>query len=710
MKDDRQVNLHIWRTLSEQFSLVRLKGKDPSKAEGKGWQKYCHEKRAFDKIPFRPGENAGIACGPASGCLVLDVDDLALFESACKRHNWDLPSTRAHETGSGKLHFFFAYPQDGKTYGNLSKKTLGFDTRGDGGQVVAPGSIHPDTGGEYTIAHDVDMASVPQWLLSFYGTDKREFGTIKVQEDGLIARKDIHDEVKSLIRDGAVKGNRSEAIWTVIKALIRAGFSDDQIYWVFYSFKIGAKFMEVRTTRDAWLKKQIDKARTRTKKNAGWKGNNEPSSFNEMASEDSIALAFADAHKGQLLFCHHTGKWFRWDGCRWKKEETKLGFDWARQMCRQMDHSKKRLFSKASVSAGVERFAQADRAFAVTSEIWDCDPWIIGTPGGIVDLHTGALQPSEPGLHITKVTSVAPSTEATAPLWLKFLEETTKGNQDLVRFLQQVAGYSLTGDISEHALFFVYGPGGNGKSVFLSTITNILGDYARTAAMDTFTASKSDRHPTDLAMLRGARLVSATETEEGRAWAESRIKQLTGGDKIAARFMRQDFFEFTPQFKLLIIGNHQPVLKNVDDAARRRFNIIPFVHKPAAPDRRLEEKLKAEYPFILRWMIDGCLDWQRNGLVRPEVVSKATESYFDEQDLFSQWLEECCQTGPREWETTNRLFSSWKAYAERNGEQPGSVKSIVQTLSKRGFMADRATVHGSTQRLVRGLSLKAGNE
>jgi putative DNA primase/helicase len=151
--------------------------------------------------------------------------------------------------------------------------------------------------------------------------------------------------------------------------------------------------------------------------------------------------------------------------------------------------------------------------------------------------------------------------------------------------------------------------------VFLNALTAILSAYAATAAMDTFTASKGDKHPTDLAMLRGARLVTASETEEGRAWAEARIKQITGGDPITARFMRQDFFTFVPQFKLTIVGNHQPVLKNVDDAARRRFNIVPFTRKPSHPDPQLEEKLRAEYPAILRWMVDGCLDWQKHGLV-----------------------------------------------------------------------------------------------
>jgi putative DNA primase/helicase len=255
-----------------------------------------------------------------------------------------------------------------------------------------------------------------------------------------------------------------------------------------------------------------------------------------------------------------------------------------------------------------------------------------------------------------------------------------------------MAGYCLTGDIREHALFFIYGPGGNGKGVFLNTIVKVLGDYATTAAMDTFTASHSDKHPTDLAKLKGARLVTASETEEGRAWAESRIKQLTGGDRISARFMRQDFFEFDPTFKLVFVGNHKPVLRNVDDAARRRFNIIPFIHKPDQRDLQLETKLEAEWSAILRWMIDGCLDWQKNGLIRPGSVSAATDEYFKSQDMFGQWLEECCELHPGNdlrRETGADLFASWVAFLESHGEKPDTNKGLGDKLSQRDVGIDR---------------------
>jgi len=180
----------------------------------------------------------------------------------------------------------------------------------------------------------------------------------------------------------------------------------------------------------------------------------------------------------------------------------------------------------------------------------------------------------------------------------------------------------MTGVTTEHVLFFLYGTGANGKGIFLRTLAAIWGDYAVTASMDVFTEGKYERHPTELARLRGARLVIAQETEKGRHWNESRLKALTGGDKITARFMRQDFFEFTPQFKLMIAGNHKPSLKTVDEANRRRIQMIPFtVTIPEAErDLNLFNKLKPEWPGILRWALNGCLEWQRLGLAPPPVV------------------------------------------------------------------------------------------
>jgi putative DNA primase/helicase len=428
-------------------------------------------------------------------------------------------------------------------------------------------------------------------------------------------------------------------------------------------------------------------------------------------NEDGIALAFTQRHCRHLRYCHHTGAWFRYDETCWSKDEKKLAFSWARQVCRthasNAPDNKKATLAKAATAAAVERFAQADQTLAVTSEVWDRDLFLLGTPGGTIDLRTGQLRQQTPDDYITKLTAVTPASKPDCPLWLTFLAQVTGDNAGLIRFLRQWCGYCLTGDISEQSLVFAYGPGGNGKGVLLSTLADIMGDYACNAAMDTFTASANDRHSTDLAMLRGARLVTASETEEGHAWAEGRIKSLTGGDKITARFMRQDNFEYLPQFKLFIIGNHQPTLREVSEAMKRRINMVPFLFKPEKVDLKLGKKLKAEWPGILRWMIDGCLDWQANGLVRPTVLTDATAEYFYEQDMTARWLEERCNLGAQKADTQAALFKSWTDYALANGEKPGTSKMFSQSLSRQpGCKSVKHTPGKNGERGFMGIELK----
>ena len=411
-------------------------------------------------------------------------------------------------------------------------------------------------------------------------------------------------------------------------------------------------------------------------------------------TDESLALRFSARHAADLRYVAGWGRWLLWDGTAWRFDETLKAFDLSRAVCRQAsaECNKGKIASQlasAKTVAAVERLAKADRRHAATVEQWDSDPWLLNTPGGVVDLRTGRIQSHRPELCMTKIAAVAPAGDC--PLWREFLHRITGGDAELHGFLQRVAGYALTGITREHALFFGYGTGANGKGTFLNTVSGILGGYATIAPMETFTASSGDRHPTDLAMLRGARLVAAQETEEGRRWAESKIKALTGGDPITARFMRQDFFTFTPPFKLFIAGNHKPGLRGVDEAIRRRFHLIPFVVTIPAEERdpELAEKLKGEWAGILAWAVEGCLQWQRIGLAAPKAVREATEHYLDAEDALTSWMTECCNVSPRFHTGSSILFASWRAWAERAGEMAGSQKRFAQALEARGFMPRR---------------------
>jgi putative DNA primase/helicase len=414
----------------------------------------------------------------------------------------------------------------------------------------------------------------------------------------------------------------------------------------------------------------------------------------ELVTEGGVAETFAKENCDRLRYDHDIGKWYIWVGTHWRRDKKKQAYHAAYKLASKLAASTDEakiiiVASKAAFASGVEKLAQSSPLLAVTSEIWDAGAMLLGTPDGTLDLKTGTIRPAQRADLITKQTAVGPAETPDCPLWLAFLEQASGGDQAYVRFLRQWFGYCLTGITTEQCLLFLHGDGGNGKGVMLHTIANIMGDYAKAAAMDTFIEAKGERHSTDLASLKGARLVTSAETEEGRAWSEVRVNQLTGGDKISARFMRQDFFEFDTVCKITVSGNHQPDLRNLNDAAKRRVNMGPCTHKPKVVDKDLETKLRAEWPAILRWQIDGGLDWQQNGLIRPPIVTASTAEYFSSQDLLAQWLDEKCerldQDGIPAKDTVHSLFSSYQNYLKARGEDPGSSKKFGATMRNRGF-------------------------
>lgn len=430
-------------------------------------------------------------------------------------------------------------------------------------------------------------------------------------------------------------------------------------------------------------------------------------------SEESMALTMATLHERDLRCVSEWGRWYMWTGTVWRPDDRREAFNLSRGICRAAafgveDKRLARAVASARTRAAVLSLTSEDPRIAASPAQWDSDEMILNTPGGVVDLRTGELRGNRADDYCTKTTSVAPGGEC--PRWLQFLDQITAGNQELVGYLRRAAGYALTGSTVEQCLLFFYGLGGNGKSRFVGAASGVLKDYHVAAPIETFMATPTDRHPTDLAMLRGARLVTAVETEEGRRWDESRISILTGGDPISARFMRQDFFEFTPQFKLLIIGNHKPSLRTINEAVRRRMNVVPFnVTIPKVEqDQRLGEKLREEWPGILQWMIDGCLEWQSRRLDPPEVVVAATGRYLDQEDTFKAWIGDCCEAGADRVTPVGWLFYSWRRWAEAAGEYVGSQKRFSQRLESEGFAPDRTYVGGKRSRVFRGVGLTAG--
>jgi putative DNA primase/helicase len=415
-------------------------------------------------------------------------------------------------------------------------------------------------------------------------------------------------------------------------------------------------------------------------------------------SEDWLALALVNRHADEWRYVPRWGMWMHFRKGRWVQDERHRTLTYARKVCRAAaTEGEDKSLGKSATVIAVERLARCDERMATAVDEWDRDPWLLNTPGGTVDLRTGKIRPHVRSEYITKITAVAP-VDTGCPLFLKFMGEITKGDAQLVSFIQRSLGYAMTGVTKEHALFFWYGTGGNGKSVLLNTITSILAEYHTSASMETFVESRfGDRHPTELAALRGAHMVTAVETEKGRNWAENKIKALTGGDPITARFMRQDFFTFTPNFTLVIAGNHKPSLRSVDEAIRRRLYLVPFtVNIPKEQqDKDLAEKLKAEQPAILQWLIQGCLEWQRLGLAAPKIVTDATAEYLADEDTITAWIEDRCVRRHDAWESTNELFKSYSDWAQKSGEKAGTKKEIREGLNKTNFMTFQRRERGN---------------
>jgi putative DNA primase/helicase len=407
-------------------------------------------------------------------------------------------------------------------------------------------------------------------------------------------------------------------------------------------------------------------------------------------SDDALAERLVAEHGSKWKYVPAWGSWFNWRGNVWARDETGLVREQVRQVCRSASQqasspAEARHIASDKKIAAVLRVAAADPGISVPSSHWDAHPLLLNTPAGVVDLATGDILPHDPNRLITQITTASPGSGC--PRWIEFLAEITDGDVELQVYLARLAGYCLTGLTREQVFAFLHGHGANGKSVFLNSLASVMGSYAATAAPDTFMASRTERHLTELAGLRAARLVLVSETEAGRSWAEARIKAVTGGERLRANFMRQDHFEFDPQFKLLVAGNHRPSLTGVGEAMRRRLHLIPFtVTIPEdRRDLRLAENLLDERDGILGWMLEGCAAWQSEGLAPPKCVTLAVDDYFKDEDLVGQWINQCCVSGNARKAPAAQLFASWKTWAEVGGFPAGSQKNLGEALRARGF-------------------------
>ncbi len=417
------------------------------------------------------------------------------------------------------------------------------------------------------------------------------------------------------------------------------------------------------------------------------------------------AERFADQHASALRYVAEWGNWARWDGTRWAKDLT-MPMEKAKATVRSIlvealnardPEISKRLAahslkseSASSLNALLNVVKGLD-GMHISATAFDGDPWALNVLNGTIDLRTGLLRPHRQNDLFTKLASVHYDPAALCPTWDRFLQRIMCGKPELLDFLQRCVGYSLTADVSEQVMIFLHGGGQNGKSTFLTTLQHVFGEYAKQAAPSLFLSTDNEVHPAGQADLQGSRLVISIEVEKGRTFAEVTIKQLTGGDRIKARFMRQDFFEFKPTFKIMIAANHKPRVRGTDKGIWRRIRLVPFLAaiSETEKDPQLPKKLEAEAPGILAWAVRGCLAWQRDGLKAPEQVTEATQGYRTEQDRIGEFIEECCVLDEQGFAASSDLYLAYQRWCNQNGDKPWSGRALGEAMSERGFEPHR---------------------
>jgi putative DNA primase/helicase len=322
----------------------------------------------------------------------------------------------------------------------------------------------------------------------------------------------------------------------------------------------------------------------------------------------------------------------------------------------------------------------------------DAQPWLLNCQAGTIDLRTGALREHRRDDYLTKCTPVGWSTDEPT-LWLGFLNRIFAGNRNLIEFVRRLMGISLVGEVQEHILPILFGTGANGKSVLITTWMGMLGEYATKAPATLLMASKSKSHPTEIANLHGRRLVAASETDDGCRLSEALVKDLTGGEILSARRMKEDFWHFKPSHTLVLSTNHKPIIRGTDNGIWRRILFIPFniTIPKEEQDRELATKLRDELPAILHWTVAGCLDWQRNGLQPPKDVLAATSMYRDDMDVLGQFIDQCCIVAPDAEIAAGELYGRYKSWAQGRSEYVQTQTAFGSRLSERGFVNDRAT-------------------
>ncbi len=413
-------------------------------------------------------------------------------------------------------------------------------------------------------------------------------------------------------------------------------------------------------------------------------------------SQLRMAERLAAAYGDRLRYAHGLG-WLEWDGTRWRRDRDgapmRAAVEVVKEAIRENETSPLpddglekdvRKVESAAGLRGILEIARVLRPLAVAAEELDTDPYLVNVQNGTFDIRHATLRPHDPADLITKLAGCRLDADAPGPAFHKFLGEVLP-DAEVRGFVQRLFGYALMGKVTEHVLPIFTGVGCNGKSTLVELMLAAFGDYGIAADPELLVEQKFSQHPTGQADLLGVRLAVTQETDEGRKLAAATVKRLTGGDKIRARKMRQDFFEFEPSHTAIMVTNHRPRVSGDDPALWRRIRVVPFDVVVADPDPALPERLRGELDAVLAWAVDGYFAYQDHGLAAPAAVAERTAAYRVSSDAMGRFLEERTTAGQYAHVRARELFGAWSSWCHKSGEQPGSEVTFSEALARRGF-------------------------
>ena len=669
------------------------------------------------------GGLVGVACSP-SGFFAVDIDNKNGVDGG---QSWqDLVETRGAGVGvpvvpmqttpSGGAHLLFSWPA-----GMDSKGTNKAEALGSGLDLRTDGYICTGQGYTWQPGHEPEsgLTSAPAWLLEMISNLRpqkaKSPATTAQDKKNLRPGRNPGDHWLKKALDRSHEGNRNDTGYWLAGQLRDAGLSIDQAttVMVYYAARVpGEGYTEeeaLTSLQSAYNLPRRDPARRIGCLTEPYPATVPPAQGLRPIDPTPGDLGLDDIGNGQRLAWRHGSKlrwveewgWMVYDGKTWTGDRGLLPA-WCKETARSIlaeaaaceDDSKRTAIIKHARASASRRAREAMAEAAASEpgipaapEHFDCDPWRLNCQNGAVDLRSGELLSHDPGQLMTKITAAPYTPGATCPTWHGVLDRIFAHDQALIDFVQLAIGYSLTGHVGEQCLFFLYGTGANGKSTFTGAIQDLLGGYAMKTRAETLMVKRHDQIPEEVAQLAGVRFMLAAELGEGQRLNESLIKDLTGGDRLRARLLHKNSFEFTPICKPWLYGNHRPTVRGTDEGIWRRVRLVPFsvVIPEGERDKHLSEKLRAELPGILSWAIQGCMAWQRAGLAVPLAVKRATEDYRTEQDLLGTFLSDSCVISPMAVVTAGELYKHYREWAEAAGMRPMHNVNFSRQLAERGY-------------------------